>query len=162
MKDRIRQIMESKHMTQQDFAAYLGMSAAALSSIYNERTRPTLNIVEAIKRKMPEVNINWLILGEGDMYETKQDADPQSGDLFDTPDSVTAQPRQLKGQPGVGVVVGFKPSSRIDVVPADQFANRPFSPAPLTAPERAPRKITEIRVFYDDLTYESFVPRKEK
>ena len=48
MKDRIRQIMESKHMTQQVFAQFIEMSPASLSSIFSGRTRPTLNIVEAI------------------------------------------------------------------------------------------------------------------
>ena len=51
MKDRIRQIMEAQHMTQQTFANFIGINAASLSSIFNERTRPTLNIVEAIKSK---------------------------------------------------------------------------------------------------------------
>lgn len=51
MKDRIKQIMESKHMTQQVFAQFIDMSPASLSSIFNGRTKPTLNIVEAIKRK---------------------------------------------------------------------------------------------------------------
>ena len=51
MKDRIRQIMESQHMTQQVFAEFIGVGAATLSSIFNDRTRPTLNIVEAIKKE---------------------------------------------------------------------------------------------------------------
>ena len=61
MKDRIKQIMESKHMTQQVFAQFIDMSPASLSSIFNGRTKPTLNIVEAIKRKIPDINTNWLL-----------------------------------------------------------------------------------------------------
>lgn len=33
MKDRIKQLMESQHMTQQSFAAYIDISAASLSNI---------------------------------------------------------------------------------------------------------------------------------
>ena len=51
MKDRIRQIMEAQHMSQQTFANFIGINAASLSSIFNDRTRPTLNTVEA--RKSP-------------------------------------------------------------------------------------------------------------
>ena len=68
MKDRIRQIMEAKHMTQQVFAQFIDMSPASLSSIFNGRTKPTLNIVEAIKKKIPEINIDWLLFGSGEMY----------------------------------------------------------------------------------------------
>ena len=59
MKDRIRQIMESQHMTQQVFADYIGLAPATLSSIFNDRTRPTLNVVESIKKKIPNISIDW-------------------------------------------------------------------------------------------------------
>ena len=48
MKERIKQIMESQHMTQQTFAQFIQISPASLSSIFNDRTKPTLAIVEAI------------------------------------------------------------------------------------------------------------------
>ena len=69
MKDRIRQIMESKHMTQQVFAQFIEMSPASLSSIFSGRTRPTLNIVEAIKKKIPDINLEWLMFGTGEMFQ---------------------------------------------------------------------------------------------
>ena len=96
MKDRIRQIMESKHMTQQVFAQFLEMSPASLSSIYNDRTKPTLNIVEAIKKKIPNINTDWLMFGSGDMYvaastpiSTPQEVSkPTENGLFDSVPSV--------------------------------------------------------------------------
>ena len=74
MKDRIRQIMESQHMTQQVFADYIQQSPATLSSIFNGRTRPTLNIVEAIKKKIPNISTDWLMFGSGDMYLPENDS----------------------------------------------------------------------------------------
>ena len=44
MKDRIKHIMEEQHMSQQVFADFIGLSPATLSSIFNGRTRPTLNM----------------------------------------------------------------------------------------------------------------------
>lgn len=38
-------------MTQQVFADFLQQSPATLSSIFNGRTRPTINVIEAIKAK---------------------------------------------------------------------------------------------------------------
>ena len=67
MKDRIRQIMESLHMSQQVFAQFIEMSPASLSGIFTERTRPTLNTVEAIKKKIPNINTDWLMFGSGSM-----------------------------------------------------------------------------------------------
>ena len=57
-------------MTQQVFADYLQQSPATLSSIFNGRTRPTLNIVEAIKTKIPDISTEWLLWGTGDMHIT--------------------------------------------------------------------------------------------
>lgn len=68
MKDRIKQIMEAQHMTQQTFANFIGMSPASLSSIFNDRTKPTINTVEAIKSKMPAISTDWLMFGRGTMF----------------------------------------------------------------------------------------------
>ena len=63
-KDRIRIIMEDQHMTQQVFADFLQQSPATLSSIFNGRTRPTLNIIDSIKTKIPDISIEWLLYGK--------------------------------------------------------------------------------------------------
>ena len=62
-KDRIRMIMEDQHMTQQVFADFLQQSPATLSSIFNGRTRPTLQVIDAIKTKIPDISIEWLLYG---------------------------------------------------------------------------------------------------
>lgn len=84
MKDRIRQLMESQQMNQQSFANFIGVSPASLSSILQERTRPTLNIVEAIRSKMPNLNTDWLMWGEGEMFQ------PGSTDAVKEPGSLLA------------------------------------------------------------------------
>ena len=68
MKDRIKRIMEEQHMSQQVFADFIGLSPATLSSIFTGRTRPTLNVVEAIKNKLPAISTDWLLMGIGNMY----------------------------------------------------------------------------------------------
>lgn len=66
-KERIRKIMEGVRMSQQDFAAKLGISPATLSSIFTGRTNPTNYHVQAIHKAFPEINVSWLLFGEGDM-----------------------------------------------------------------------------------------------
>lgn len=68
MKERIRQIMDQAKLSQQDFAAKLGISPASLSSIFTGRTNPTNNHVMAVHRAFPDININWLMFGEGDAH----------------------------------------------------------------------------------------------
>ena len=73
MKDRIRQLMESQHMTQQTFADFIGISTASLSSIFTGRTKPTLNTVEAIRSKFSTINLDWLMYGQGPMFKDQAD-----------------------------------------------------------------------------------------
>jgi transcriptional regulator with XRE-family HTH domain len=159
MKNRIRQIMESKHMTQQVFAQFLGMSPASLSSIFNGRTNPTLNIVEAVKKKIPDINTDWLMFGVGDMYNRGKDGDspaiaPANQDLFDANSMIL----------DFDTVPSPTPENSPSVVPT---SNSVKSTRQIQAKEeiktidKPQRKVVEIRVFYDDQTWESFSPSKK-
>ena len=158
-KDRIRMIMESQHMTQQVFADFLHQSPATLSSIFNGRTRPTLNIVEAIKAKIPDISTEWLLFGSGEMYNTLPQASDQDENRpsaipveptlnFETPVSPSPQPRVLDSS--MHSLPHSVNSSHSDTVRGE-----------LKIVEKEPRKVTEIRVYYDDQTYETFVPAKK-
>ena len=141
MEGRIRQIMEAKQMSQKEFAECTNISPASLSSIFNGRTRATNNHTLAIHQAFPEVNINWLLFGEGNMYEsTAANTDghdpaalPESPDLFGQ-DHVQPLAAVQRAVPQVAEIVA--------------------------KPEKPRREVKEIRVFFDDGTYESFVPQK--
>lgn len=150
MKDRIRQIMESQHMTQQTFSQFLGISSAALSSLYNGRTKPTINIVEAIHHKMPQISTSWLMYGEGDMYvggeaqktgrEPVENKPQPLSTLFDTDTIKNSKQVASKGKKDNDHQGKMMEGMKIV--------------------DNTRRHIVEIKVYYDDLTYESFVPSK--
>ena len=158
-KDRIRIIMEDQHMTQQVFADFLQQSPATLSSIFNGRTRPTLNIIDSIKTKIPDISIEWLLYGTGDMYISHPEAsnegslEGQNSDQepmfnFDSPAPIASQQSQnpvltMPHQQGVKSTHPIFSGEEIKIV------------------DKTPRKVTEIRVYYDDQTYETFVPAKK-
>ena len=165
MKDRIRQIMESQHMTQQVFADYIGTTPATLSGIFNDRTRPTINIVESIRKKFPDISLDWLMFGQGDMFKTKPAAEP---DLFNQPLSPDAS--QINDQaPRIGHVnpTPSQPSRR-DLSPTTTSAGMNLESVKSTLREtlheelknidKQRRHVLEIRVYYDDGSYESFAP----
>ena len=66
MVNRIFTFIESLQITPTEFADTIGVSRASISSIKTGRTQPTLSLIEKIKQRFPNVDINWLILGEGD------------------------------------------------------------------------------------------------
>lgn len=154
MKDRIRRIMESQHMTQQVFAQFIKISPATLSGIFNGRTNPSLNIVEAIKNSLPSISTDWLLFGNGPMYidvskgesvaSTGGSADSKEALLdFETPSTAPS----IASQTG-GFVQGVNSTPKN----IEQFVVKNI--------DKPQRKITEIRIFFDDQTWETFLPKK--
>lgn len=158
MKDRIRQIMESQHMTQQVFADFIGQSPATLSSIFNGRTRPTLNIVEAIKKKISNISTDWLMFGSGEMYITDTDASAP------TPSDDPTQ--KIDRNPMLDFEGGNFSAPQNPLPTASNF-NSVRNTRPeiihddLKIVDKPQRRVIEIRVFYDDQTWDTFVPVKK-
>ena len=156
MKDRIRQLMESQHMTQQVFAQTLGISSASLSSIFTGRTNPTLKHVEAIKHRFPDINLDWLMFGEGSMQQNSQ--------VENAPIEEGEGAMAEAAEPSLDFDENAsETTAAASKIPEDFNAeNRPLHRAVNSVKyiDKPQRKIREIRVFYDDMSWEAFVPQK--
>lgn len=71
--DRIRELQAYEGLTNQEFAEQLEISPAALSHIYSGRNKPSLTILEAIALRFPNVNLNYLLKGNGELFESMND-----------------------------------------------------------------------------------------
>lgn len=167
--------MEYAQLSQQDFAARLGISPASLSSIYTGRTNPTNNHVSAIHRAFPEINVNWVMFGEGEMLIPKAAVDSTTADEHSTEKDFTESPVSVDaGGINDGRALSLFPHDELVSMSASPTmqnhvppASKPSSPAHRALSQttsqnvdfgRPVRKVKEIRVFFDDGTYESFVP----
>lgn len=184
-------------MNQQTFSNYTGINTATLSGILTGRTQPTIKVVNSIMKKFPNVDIKWLMFGEGGMLNTDNPTPPvpSSADaeqnLFSAsqqPDSVSApqpsvsniaiqtsssttpQPAS-KPAPAHGVNMAVNPTFFDTVTPqsnAPAQSSTPRQPTVIShvameqnaTPIPPKRRVTEIRIFYDDQTWEAFVPKK--
>lgn len=146
MKDRIIALMKNMGMSQKVFAAEICISEGALSSIFSGRTKPTLNTVNNIHERFPEVNMGWLIDGKGEMYNAaSSDSDRRDANALDFSGGVPAG--------GIPVQSGFpvQQNGLSQVAPP-----MPFSVEDGKKLDKPMRRIAEIRVFYDDGTFETF------
>lgn len=146
MKDRIIALMKNMGMSQKVFAAEICISEGALSSIFSGRTKPTLNTVNNIHERFPEVNMGWLIDGKGEMYNSvPSDSNKQDASVSDFSGGVPAG--------GIPVQSGFpmQQNGLSQVAPP-----MPFSVEDGKKLDKPMRRIAEIRVFYDDGTFETF------
>lgn len=72
MKDRIKLIMESEHLTPSAFADKLQLGRAVISHILNGRNNPSLDVVARILSNMNNIDPDWLITGNGNMHKSEQ------------------------------------------------------------------------------------------
>ncbi|MBR3480971.1 MAG: helix-turn-helix transcriptional regulator [Prevotella sp.] len=171
MKDRIKTLMESQHMTQQLFADFLGINPATLSGIFNDRTKPTINIVEAVKKKFPDISLDWLMFGTGSMYQSAATPDAV---VPPTPPNPTVAPNQAPPRSTWTPEPTLDFGESLAPTPTTHYATPSsghYNGARNTRPEvireevkiidKPARRVTEIRVYYDDQTWESFVPAKK-
>ncbi|MCQ2344141.1 MAG: helix-turn-helix domain-containing protein [Paludibacteraceae bacterium] len=162
MKNRIFEVMKVVGKNPTDFAATIEISPAVLSSIKSGRTKPTLFLIEKIKSVYPNININWLITGEGDMFTDKaqqtffqendekpfSDNDDNIRKPYETPVKQTrqnAKPENDKlGEPEVTMKVENK---------RKQEQQEQWEVKTVIKPDD--RKISQIIVLYNDGTFET-------
>lgn len=155
--------MDSQNMSQQAFASFIDISPATLSSIFNGRTKPTLNMVEAIKKKIPNISTDWLMFGTGSMYVQPIDAAMEQPSPAREVDKMTDE--QLLDF-GLDDDTPLPPPTKTvhPMAPKNNSVKATHSESPnieMKYIDRPRRHVVEIKVYYDDYTYESFVPAKK-
>lgn len=186
MKNRIREVMQKANLSQQDFAAKLGVSPASISNIFIGRTNPTITHAFAVHKAFPEVSMNWLLFGEGEMADAENSSPTlyavgtDNGEILDLGDAGLTFPEGSVSTPA-NVALLQKTSPAVasapqvgSIDPSANFRNAPQIDVPdFASQNRFPtyndlqnaknvdkpeRRVKEIRVFYDDGTYEIFIP----
>ena len=65
---RIRSLMQAFAVQQSEFADQAGIIRQTLSSILTGRTRPGAETLQSVKTRWPQVDLNWLLTGLGEMF----------------------------------------------------------------------------------------------
>ena len=161
-KDRIVFLIHDKGLSNVEFSALTGIAPATISHITRGRSKPTLPIMKGILNGFPDLNPEWVFLGTGPMYKINKEniegAEPMSSGSGDTLDlfsnmpmddgSVLGNRSQVKG----GVSQKAFGLDLRETIKESMFA----------ALGQQKRKIVEVRIFFDDGTYEAFSTPKPK
>lgn len=70
MLNRIALILQTQNLTVSAFADRIGVQRSALSHVLSGRNNPSLDFVTKILRTFPEIRSQWLLFGEGKMYDS--------------------------------------------------------------------------------------------
>lgn len=145
IKDRISEIMKKEKLTPSIFSERIGIQRSALSHILNGRNNPSLDVIMKIHQAYNYISLEWLLYGKGEMCSSASlKEESQQPFLFD---ENTLNPSDRSTNPEYREEIHSKPQemSRQNIVKQE-----------IRYIEKPPRKITEIRIFFDDNTYETF------
>jgi transcriptional regulator with XRE-family HTH domain len=69
MKTRIKKIIDFEQVTASKFADIIGVQRSSVSHILSGRNNPSLEVIQKILSAFSNLNTDWLILGEGQMFK---------------------------------------------------------------------------------------------
>lgn len=146
MKDRIELIRQHEGMSSADFAEAIGVARATVTHILQGRNKPSLDVMLGIHKRFPNVNLDWLLTGKGEMFG--KEAKNYQPDLFSG----------VENRINMSVDTGRMEYAKDKV--SESLYSLPDLPVKEVVKyiEKPVRKITEIRIFFDDNTYEIFKP----
>lgn len=151
IKDRFKMIMDREKLTAGAFAESIGVAQATISHILGPRNKyPSTEVILRLHQRYSDINLEWLLTGEGEMSNNSSSATESQFDypLFAenavNPSNVTEQPENRKE-----IALETAQNTTKEIVKQE-----------IIYKERPHRKITEIRIFFDDNTYETFKPEK--
>lgn len=67
MNKRISLILQAKNISPAQLADDIGVQRSGISHIMNGRNKPSLDFIQRILKKYPDINMKWLIFGDGQM-----------------------------------------------------------------------------------------------
>lgn len=180
--DRLKIFMDHEGLNNSNFAERCGIPKPSLSQILTGRNKKVSNqLLETIHKAFPEINMLWLIFGEGSMLNNFDNSFSSPEDQLE----VRSEPESYFGsQLGFDVAnsptdysVGFENSNLRGLTEAKSKAN-PNGNQPteyglkirdlqlqienlqrqIDVSAKNPRRVTQITVYYDDSTFETFRP----
>ncbi len=134
--ERMFEFVASQGISSAEFASILDIGSARLSHIKNGRNNISLEICSKILVNFPNLNPDWLLLGQGNMLR-------QSGGQ--SPAVATSAPKNLFSK--------TEPEAKNETPRSGQPQIEHIIPQ-----INGGRKVEKIILYYDDKSYEEFLP----
>jgi len=141
LSEKIKQILVEKNISPSHFADEIGIQRSSISHIIAGRNKPSLDIVQKIIKRFPDLGINW-ILEDEHLPESISEITP-----FKTDHSAGTYAQKPVGS-------AFQDSRRSNV--SDTNATHKNVRSETSATDGDDKKIERILIFYSDGTFQEF------
>lgn len=140
LNEKIKQILVDKNISPSHFADEIGIQRSSISHIIAGRNKPSLDIVQKIIKRFPDLGVNW-ILDDEDLPESVSEIKPFGADDYTL---FNGQKSGISSLPDSRKNVGTRPNS------VHENLMHMHAAAP------AEKKVERILVFYSDGTFQEF------
>lgn len=111
---RIQEVMDHYGLSVSAFADRLGVQRSSISHLLNGRNRPSLDFVMKLIGAYPEVDLYWLLKGEGGFPKKENGSAPEAPGMEPAPVEV---PKPARSTPLGGKNTSREPSGEpVDIV----------------------------------------------
>jgi transcriptional regulator with XRE-family HTH domain len=86
ISQRLNLLLKEKNLSASKLAQIIGIQKSSISHIMSGRNKPSFDFLLKLKEHFPDINLDWFITGEGEMYETTEQpqiAESKQTKLFD-------------------------------------------------------------------------------
>jgi len=152
---RIQKVMDFHSLSASGFADEMGVGRSSISHILSGRNRPSLEFVMKIVEAYPKVDLQWLLYGKGnfpksdhavkEVPESKKEAPTEVLSTSKTQEELTMN-QDLFSKPNTEGEIENNTNSSIAVDHVIKQRN-------------SDQKINRVLIFYNDGTFEDFVPK---
>ena len=173
---RLKCFIQSQGLTNSQFADKCGIARPSLSQLLGGRNKKISDVlVGQIHNAYPELSVLWLMFGEGSMLVPEGPADrsdssscqeigrngifDDESDFEDSDFNITSQQEPL--QPNLKALnTRQKPAKVLENQANDLEIKNAELTMQIEKMRKNPRKVTQITVYYDDSTFETFYPKR--
>lgn len=146
MHEKLPLLMKSEGLTSSRLAELLGIQPSGISHLLSGRNKPSYDLLQKILRRFPNVNPDWLLLDDENMYRT-ENATKRESKLFadsETNGEITSTTPTENHDPNSAMESEQKSGAEVATIFADRRA------------EEQGRKVKRVILLYTDHSFESY------
>jgi transcriptional regulator with XRE-family HTH domain len=160
MEDRLLKFLDTEQLSSSKFADVIGVQRSSVSHILSGRNKPSFDFLQKTLKAFPMLNADWLILGEGKMYES---GDLQGGgSLFNQPDPIPKETSIVESnESNIAPEIASSElniSKIIEDIPEERLSDGNEIVKSKDKTIKTSRTLSKVILLYNDNSFDSYNP----
>lgn len=148
--------MDSANLSPTTFANKIDIQPAQVSHITSGRNKPSLDIVDKILRAFPGLRYEWLVRGEGSMYNTPKTTEYSQPALFELDDDTKTKAEVVtEAEAQAPYYKKGQEDEKTEEMDGNAQKKAPET-EPSSTPVSAEKQVKKVIVLYTDNTFSEY------